>query len=183
METTQPSPTHYSRVSITLHWLMALLLVAVAACMELRGFAPKGSDLREGLKTWHYMLGLSVLALVALRLVLRLCSRTPPIVPTMPVWQERLSQLTHVALYGLMFGLPLMGWLLLSAKGTPIPFFGLQLPALITQNKDAARWIKEMHETGATMGYVLVAVHAAAGLFHHYVQRDNTLLRMLLHRD
>ena len=180
---TLKSPTHYGRLSIALHWLMALLLVAVAACMELRGFAPKGSDLREGLKTWHYMLGLSVLALVALRLVLRLVNHTPPIVPAIPVWQERLSQLTHLALYGLMFGLPLVGWLLLSAKGTPIPFFGLQLPALIAENKDAASWIKEVHETGATVGYVLVAIHAAAGLIHHYVQRDNTLLRMLPYRD
>src|SRR6185312_16209541 len=54
----------YGSLSIGMHWLMLLLLVAVYACIELREFYPRGSDLRDGLKTWHFMLGLSVLALV-----------------------------------------------------------------------------------------------------------------------
>ena len=86
----------------------------------------------------------------------------------------------HVALYALMIGLPLLGWLVLSAKGKPIPFFfDLQLPALIGENKSAAEWLKELHEAGANAAYLLVGLHAAAGLYHHYIQRDNTLVRML----
>jgi cytochrome b561 len=75
--------------------------------------------------------------------------------------------------------MPLAGWLLLSAAGKPIPFFGLHLPALIGQSKDTAEFIKEIHETGGTVGYFLIGLHAVAALYHHYVVRDNTLLRML----
>jgi len=78
-----------------------------------------------------------------------------------------------------MIGMPLAGWLLLSAEGKPIPFFGLELPALIEQNRDLAHLIEEIHETGGTVGYFLVGIHAAAALFHHYVLQDNTLLRIL----
>jgi len=85
--------------------------------------------------------------------------------------------------YGaLSVGMPLAGWMLLSASGKPIPFFSLHLPALIHESKETASFIKEIHETGGTVGYVLIGLHAAAALFHHYVVRDNTLLRMLPNR-
>ena len=56
---------------------MLLLLVAVYACIELRELFPKGSDPREAMKTWHYMLGLSVLVLVSLRLVVHIIGPIP----------------------------------------------------------------------------------------------------------
>ena len=62
---------HYSRVSIALHWLMLVLLAAVFACIELRVNYPRGSDIREALKTWHFMLGLLVFVLVWVRLFAR----------------------------------------------------------------------------------------------------------------
>jgi cytochrome b561 len=58
-------------------------------------------------------------------------------------------------------------------------FLGINLPALITENKPLAETIEEVHETAGTVGYYLIRIHALAGLFHHYVQRDNTLRRML----
>lgn len=85
----------------------------------------------------------------------------------------------HFALYAWMIGMPLGGWLLLSASGKPIPFFGLQLPALITESKGLADLLEEVHEAGGTVGYFLVGLHSAAALFHHYVSRDDTLVRML----
>jgi cytochrome b561 len=60
---------------------MLLLIAAVYACIELRGNFPKGSDLREGLKTWHFMLGLSVFVLVVIRLGVRFTSAVPRIQP------------------------------------------------------------------------------------------------------
>jgi len=171
----------YSHWSIALHWLMAVLLVATAATMELKGIYPKGSFERDLLMSFHYSLGLSILTLVWLRLLARALGSTPAITPAPPAWQEKLSKLVHLALYALMIGLPLLGWLALSAKGAPVTLpGGLALPLLpIAENKETARWIKDLHETGATVGYVLVGLHAAAALVHHYVQRDNTLLRML----
>lgn len=173
----------YGSLSIGLHWLMLLLLAAVYACIELRGYFPKGSDPREALKTWHFMLGLVVFVLVSLRLVARAISPVPRIEPKPPKWQDLSAKLMHLALYALMLGMPLAGWLLLSAAGKPIPFFGLQLPALIGENKPLADAIKEVHETVGTAGYFLIGLHAAAALFHHYVVGDNTLRRMLPSRD
>ena len=172
---------HYSRWSIALHWLMAVLLVATAATIELKGVYPKGSAGRDLLKSVHFMLGLSVFGLVWLRLLARAMGSTPAIVPPPPAWQALLGRLVHLALYALMIGLPLLGWLTLSAKGAAVALpGGFALPLLpIAQSDATSRWIKDLHETGATVGYGLVALHVAAALVHHYVQRDNTLSHML----
>ena len=145
----RPHPgDRYSGVSILLHWLMLLLIVAVYAAIEFREFFPKGSEPREALKLWHFMLGLSVLGLVWL-------------------------------LYVFMIGMPVAGWLILSAEGEPIPFFGLELPALVGTNDQLADQVEGIHELGGTIGYWLVGLHAAASLFHQYILRDRTFARMI----
>lgn len=171
--------SRYGSLSIGIHWLMLLLFIAVYASIELRSFYPKGSDIREGLKTWHFMLGMLVFALVWLRLAARLSGPAPHIRPEPAKWQDLSAKLMHLALYALMIGMPLTGWLLLSASGKTIPFFGLELPALIGANKGLASQIKEIHEFVGTAGYYLIGLHAVAALYHHYIMRDNTLTRML----
>jgi cytochrome b561 len=176
---TRSVPERYGALSIGLHWLMLALLVAVYACMELRGIFPRGSDAYQAMKTWHFMLGLSVFALVSVRIVLRLAGRTPPIVPTPAPWQHRVAALVHLAIYAFMIVMPLLGWLALSADGKPVPFFGMALPPLVGPDEALAHQLEDIHETIGTIGYWLIGLHAAAALFHHYVVRDNTLLRML----
>ncbi|HEY5993892.1 MAG TPA: cytochrome b [Gallionellaceae bacterium] len=171
--------SRYGSLSIGLHWLMLLLFIGVYACIELREIYPKGSDPREALKTWHNMLGLLIFLLVWLRLAARFSGPPPEILPMPPAYQRWASKLLHVALYGLMIAMPLLGWLLLSASGKPVPFFGLELPALTVENKDTAKAIKEVHETIGTLGYYLIGLHTVAALYHHYFVRDNTLVRML----
>ena len=170
----------YGAASIGLHWLMLLLIAAVYACIELRGLIPKGNDLRDTLKAWHFMLGLSVFVLVIFRLFVRFVSGpAPSIKPPAPRWQELLAKAVHFALYGLMLGLPLAGWMVLSLAGKPIPFFGFDLPALASQNTELSKQIKEIHETAGNVGYFLIGLHALAALFHHYFLNDNTLRHML----
>ena len=173
------SASRYGSLSITLHWLTLLLIASVYACIELRGNFPKGSDIREGLKTWHFMLGLSVLVLVVFRATVHFVGVVPRIQPAPPKWQNLFAKLMHVALYALMIGMPIMGWLALSAEGRVVSFFGMHLPQLVNESKSVADWAKELHETGGTIGYFLIGLHAAAALFHHYVVRDDTLRRML----
>ena len=171
--------SRYSSLSITLHWAMLLLLIAVYACMELREYYPKGSDFPEGLKMWHFMFGLTVLLLVLIRVVARVTGGTPPITPDPPAWQTLIARLTHFALYAFMIAMPIAGWVILSASGKTIPFYGLDLPALVGPNKALAEQVKELHETVATIGYFLVGLHAVAALFHHYIVKDDTLRRMM----
>lgn len=173
----------YGSIAISLHWLMFLLMVAVYACIELRELYPKGSDPREALKAWHFMLGLSVGALVWLRLAVRISGVKPVIEPEIVVWQKILAGIAHWLLYALMIVMPLLGWLTLSAAGKPIPFFGLELPALIDKDPEFGKAIKELHGTIGTIGYYLIGLHVLAALYHHIISKDNTLLRMLPFRE
>ena len=86
MQTSEKYPS--SRVA--LHWLTLLLLIAVYTVIDLREYFPKGSVTREGLKTWHFMLGLSVLVLVVVRLLLR-WMRPGPALLQGPAWQTWLA--------------------------------------------------------------------------------------------
>jgi cytochrome b561 len=146
----------YGWLSITVHWLTLLLIAVVYATMEFKSVFPKGSSSREAMAIWHYMLGLSVFFLMWLRLLVRLAGSDPVIEPALPTWQALLARVMHWALYVLMIGLPLSGWLTLSAKGTPVPLFGLELPALIGESKGLAKWLKDVHEAAATVGYFLI---------------------------
>lgn len=179
----QPKPETYSTPFIALHWFMAVLIAAVFATIELREYFPKGSDPREQLKALHFMLGLSVLLLVVLRIILRAREADPPIVPPMATAQKAIALGLHLALYAVMLVMPILGWVTLSAAGKPVPFFGLTLPALVAENKELAENLKEAHEFIGTIFYYLIGIHILAALFHHYARKDNTLTRMLLPRS
>ena len=170
----------YNKSIVILHWLMLLLMIAVYSFIELRVLFPKGTEPRELMKTVHYMLGLTVLALVLIRIYFRASSTAPAIQPEPSRPAQYLSKAMHLILYALMIGMPIAGWLMLSAAGKTIPFFGLTLPALVAENKDLADTIKELHKTAGNIGYFLIAGHALAGLYHHYIKRDNVLKRMQL---
>jgi cytochrome b561 len=171
--------SRYGTLTIGIHWLMLLLFIAIYATINLREIYEKGSDPREALKAWHFMLGMLAFALVWLRIAARFSGPTPVITPEPEKIQMLSAKLLHLTLYALMIGMPLTGWLLLSAAGKPIPFFGFELPALIGEDKDLSKQIKELHEFVGTMGYYLIGLHVIAALYHHYIKRDDTLTRIL----
>ncbi|MDA3808156.1 MAG: cytochrome b [Thiomicrorhabdus sp.] len=169
----------YGFLSIAMHWVMFLLIAVTFASIELRELFEKGTEMRDDFKSWHFMLGLTVLTLVSLRLLLSVTQKTPTITPTPKALQQSLAKVVHGILYFFMFFMPIIGWLVLSGAGKVIPFYAWTLPALISENKELADFLKEVHETGGLIGYWLIGLHALAALFHHYVLKDNTLLRML----
>jgi cytochrome b561 len=172
------SNERYGTLSLTLHWLTAVAMVAVYALIQLHealGRTPGAAAAEQ----WHSMIGLLVLLLTVIRLPLRFMQPEPAIVPPIAPWQHRLALAMHVALYGLLLSMPVLGWVLLSAEGHEVSFFGLPLPALTAPDRAFADQVAEVHETIGNIGYALIALHTAAALFHHYVVRDNTLPRML----
>jgi cytochrome b561 len=174
------SSQRFSFPSIAMHWLMVLVFIGVFVAVNLIDVFPKGSDGRQLAKTMHFSLGLLIFGLFWLRVAFRLLGTTPDIVPAPPAWQEKLAKLGHLALYAIMLMMPLVGWAALSAFGKPIPFFGLELPALMAPDKALGRNIMEVHELGGNLAYFLIGGHALAALYHHYFMKDNTLLRMRL---
>lgn len=171
-------PQRYATLSIVLHWMMALLFFGVYAGVLLRDLFPRSDPFRGLLLGLHGSFGLAILALVWVRLLARLMSTRPAIVPGPPGWQTAVAHLTHVALYVLMIGTPLAAWAMLSAGGKPFPYFGFYLPSPVSLAPELAKPLKSLHEWLGTLGYWLIGLHAAAGIYHHYWVRDNTLVRM-----
>ncbi|MGB6006856.1 cytochrome b [Castellaniella sp.] len=174
-----PSNERYSRPMMAAHWLTLILLIGIYSLIELRGLVPKSNPLHDAMKAWHATLGLTVFCLVFIRLALRGASRIPPITPPMPAWQHRLAHAMHITLYLFLILMPLLGWLTLSAQGKHVPFYGWEWPALVGADKALGRTLQDIHEVIGNVGYFLIGLHAAAALAHHYLWRDDTLVRML----
>lgn len=178
-----PQPKRYSAVAIALHWLLALVILAmfgVGIYMTDLPFSP----LRLKLYNWHKWAGISFLALTLLRLLWRVTHR-PPALPAaieqaMPSWQTRAYHATHHVMYALFFAVPLLGWAYSSAAGFPIVLFGqLPLPDLLPASKELAEMVKPWHQLSALALMALAALHIAAALKHQWVDRDGLLKRML----
>ena len=166
-------------VSIGIHWLsllMVLSLVVVGFVMQELPNSPTKIEVYA----LHKSFGLTLLALTVLRLLWRLVAGTPAPVPGTPRWQQVAAQASHGALYAILLAMPLSGWLYNSASGFPLKWFGLfSLPKLSGYDADVKAFALGMHEWLFIALAIVVSVHAAAALKHHYFDRDATLARML----
>ena len=172
-------PARYHPAIIALHWLVVVLIIGAYVTMEFRGIFPRGSVEREFMKSLHYSFGLTVLLSVILRAAIRVRTGTPPVDPPLEPFMKLAAACAHLALYGFMIGMPILGWGLLSAEGKDVALFGIPFPSLVGASEETAEFFEEAHETVATIGYVLIGLHAVAALYHHYWRRDTTLRRMM----
>ena len=168
----------YTSIAIILHWVMALLIFATWSIAIAIDDMPLSPARISGL-SWHKWLGVTIFFLVLLRILWRITHPAPPLKLAMPAWQERAMQLTHIALYLLMLLIPIVGWLMSSAKGYTVNYFGLfELPDLVDKDKALERLLKEMHELMANGLMILVGLHIAAALKHQFIDKDGLLSRM-----
>ncbi len=170
----------YTLPARVLHWLTALAIISAFALGLTTGGMEGFSMQKLKLINYHKWVGITVLGLVALRLLWRLTHRPPALPTSMANWERLAAHLGHLALYVLMFSVPLGGWLYSSAKGYPVVWLGLvELPNLMDKDDTVADTIKQMHKTGAWVLIAIAVGHAAAALKHHFIQRDDVLKRML----
>lgn len=173
------SRTRYGAIAKSFHWAVAVLIALMLIIGFTMGDMENGPD-KFRLYGLHKSLGITVLALAALRLMWRFFDKPPPLPDSMPRNQKMAAGLAHWGLYALLFAMPLSGWLLSSAAGFTVSLFGLfTLPDLVSANKMLREFMEETHETVATLIIALVCVHAAAALWHHFYHRDTVLRRML----
>jgi len=169
---------HWNRLAQVLHWLVALMILGLGI-VGLYMTTMQASIDKLKVYALHKSFGITVLTLVALRLVWRLARKAPPPVP-MPRWQDLSARAVHALLYVLMFAIPLSGWLYNSASNFPLRWFGLfHVPAIWGADPGVKAWAREVHETGFWILATLVLLHAAAAFKHHYIDKDETLRRML----
>ncbi|GJE59409.1 cytochrome b [Methylobacterium trifolii] len=175
----------YTRVAILLHWFSALCvlgLLGMGLLMEHGDLAPmRWFQLYQ----WHKSVGITVLLLTVLRLAWRWGHRPPPHPDGMPARERRAASAAHLTLYGLLVGLPLAGWAVVSLSPFNIPtvLFGqIPWPHLpLSGHVDPAAGeavMKRVHAYGAWFLGSLVVLHVAAALRHHWVLRDDVLRRM-----
>jgi len=167
----------FSALQRLLHWLMAvcilgMLLIGVGMVSTVR---PKYLTL----VSVHKSLGIAILVLVVIRAVVRLCYGAPSLPVDLPQSMKRAAVLSHYALYALMFGMPLIGWAMLSAAAYPVVLLGgLQLPAILPPSASFHSLLWDAHYYLAFVFFALVLLHVAAALFHALVRRDGVFEAM-----
>ena len=179
--------SRYGYIATALHWVIVVGIVAqyfLAEAAEERELVPAGSFDAAAM---HTSIGLTILALAALRVLWRLVELPPSQPQTMKRYERLLARSAHIAFYVLLFALPLSGWALATADQQAISFFGLfdlsqlrigaQLPiegGTLTEDQ-----LEEVHEVLFNILLALAVVHVIAALKHHFIDRDNVLRSML----
>jgi cytochrome b561 len=176
------SPQRYGAMSQTLHWLTVILVVLAWALGEADDILPKGPALAAGLLV-HIWAGNAVICLVGVRFLWRLLDPPPaPERTALGAWLDRAGRLAHYLLYALLLAAPVAGIALQFARGDTLPVFGIfEIASPWMADRAFARSVKGVHELLANSLVILAGVHAAAALFHHWILRDRTLLRMMPH--
>jgi cytochrome b561 len=185
-----PRPlTRYDSVAMSLHWVIALLiLLDFGLAMSFSRFDPGDALYLPSAYDLHMAVGMCVLILSVARVIWRLTNRRPPLADmAMPLrWLARAS---HFLLYAFMVLAPVSGWLVLSLRHKATSVFGLfhwawpSIPAIAHMARpERVFWHDQLLPLHIRLSYVgigLVALHVTAALYHHFGRRDEVLVRML----
>ncbi|MDU9415982.1 cytochrome b [Pseudomonas sp. zfem005] len=168
----------FSPLARLLHWSMALLILAMLFIGV--GMVVTLSTRHTWLVELHKPLGIALLALVLLRIAVRLRRPPPALPPDLPGWQHRLAHLSHLLLYTLMLAMPLVGWAMLAAGGYPVVLLGwLQLPAIAPHDAALYAVLRQAHHWLGYLLFATVLLHLGAALFHGLIRRDGVLASMV----
>ena len=167
----------YPLLARALHWITAVLLfVLLGLGISMTRWIPDDQKIR--VYSWHEWVGLTVFALTAVRLGWRLTHRAPPL--DIPAWEKAVAGIVYVAMYLVLLAQPIVGWLMSTAFGFPVVYLGVMpLPAPVSEDRQLAERLQELHEALAIVLVLLFAAHIAGVLYHHLVRRDTVLSRML----
>ncbi|MET1047066.1 MAG: cytochrome b [Hyphomicrobium sp.] len=183
----------YTPTARGLHWLVALLIfiqLPLGFYMSYRGNdMPSVNEKGEPVKgvfdaltgflySSHKLIGVTVLALVALRLLYRLTRGAPRPDPTVPPALIGVSHLVHWGLYVLLLAVPILGYTAIS-YGDYLDVFNFRLPAITGKNEELSKQIFEWHETGAILIIAFVALHICAAIYHRFLRKDRVVERMI----
>lgn len=171
--------TRYDLVAMTLHWLVVALIIASWA-MGLYMVDLPFSPQKLKFLSWHKWLGVTIFITALFRITWRGTHPIPPPPDSMSPWQRTAMGVSHLLLYLLIIFIPITGWLFSSASGIPTVYLGwIQIPDAVARDKLFAGLLRQAHFSLNLMLFVIVCVHVAAALKHHFFDRDDVLARML----
>ena len=169
----------FGLVATSLHWLTLILLIAaftLAISMVNMPFSPRKLEFYS----WHKWVGVTIFLVAVLRLGWRLADPVPPAPAETPAWQRRLAGLSHTALYAILIIMPVTGWIMSSALNLPVVYLGLiPMPSPFGVDRELGEAMKVVHLALAITLLMLIAVHVAAAIYHHFALRDDVMRRML----
>jgi len=173
----------YDPVARVVHWLVAALAVGVVALGWALVAAPRETGSRAVLLLLHRSVGLSILALMAFRVLWRLGHPPPPLPADFPRIEALAAHASHVLLYLVFLVMPVSGYLSAAAAGHPVSFFGLfPISPVLQENNRLSEAAIAVHLVGQFLLYALVVIHVAAALMHRIVRRNGIFERMLPRR-
>jgi cytochrome b561 len=177
------SVDRYGLVSRVLHWVMALLILAMIGIGAYMTDLAKDDPLRAQLYSMHKAVGVTLLGLAIIRILWILVSRPPVMPAALHRWEVVLAKSTVGLLYLLMLVTPIAGYLMTNTGGKPISYFGLfELPSLMGENHDLHEVLEEVHGILAFTILALASLHVAGALKHRFIDKDpnaDVLKRML----
>ncbi len=179
---TTGSTSGYTAPAKLLHWLVASLVVVQIVLANLAERAEDADDLVSELALFanHRSVGITILALIIIRLLWRWRNPPPPLPETVPQWQLMASRVSHYSLYTILLVMPISGWLMTSAADVSVSWFGLvDLPDFSAPNHDREEFYEGIHELLATLLFVIASLHILAALKHRLFDKDGVLQRML----
>ncbi|MFM2475691.1 cytochrome b [Celerinatantimonas sp. MCCC 1A17872] len=168
----------FSSWTIGLHWLSVILVVGAYVCINLKDMI-LDHRMSELLRVAHFNCGgLLWLVMIARFMVFIRRSKEVVIVPPISQLQRIASKIMHWLMFLCFLSLPVLGVLSLALQQESWPFLGIMTPVLGEDFKTSVQ-LHKLHELIANTGYFLVGLHSLAALFHHFIRKDNTLVRML----
>ena len=169
----------YNRVQQALHWLTAAVIFTILPLGWVMVHMAKDASNRALYFTAHKSFGLIALALIVARLLWRALRPPPHEPPWLEKWEIGLAHATHFFLYVIFIVMPVSGFILSSASGHPVSFFGLfDLPQM-SKDEALAKLADRIHVFGQYAVYLFLAAHILAVIWHVAFRKDGVLKRML----
>ncbi len=165
----------------TFHWVIAGMVLVQFGFGLWMSDVPLRSE-RAFYYGIHASIGISILALMVLRLAWRLMNKVPTEPAGMPDWEKLAARAAHWLLYAVTFAAMLAGWMLAGSHRTPVDvkMFGfIDMPQLVAAGSPLHEPLEEVHELLAFTLIALVTLHTAAALWHHFGRQDDVLMRMV----
>jgi cytochrome b561 len=166
----------YDPTSLRLHWITAALVLALWCAGETIDWFPRGGP-RIAVRSLHILFGVLLGMILCWRIWWR-ASRGSRFPAAGNELMLRISGAVHVALYFLLIATVILGVANASVRSDTI-FGWFAVPSFAPDNRDLRRQIEDLHSLSANTLVIVAAIHALAGMWHHYVMKDGVLRRML----